>query len=121
MITQQDLQAAIAECLGERNPNASTCIKLAAFYTIQNELYGEKPKTEPEPVIRAAPEPYSGYSFAPPEAAEKIIDYHSGTDFGRIIEGRKAADVWPLIDELVETVRIVNPRLYAGFMRKLEN
>ena len=39
MITEQDLQEAIAECQGERHPNANTCMKLAAFYTIKNELY----------------------------------------------------------------------------------
>lgn len=117
MITQQDLQAAIAECIGERNPNANTCIKLAAYYTIQNELYGNSDKLEnQQPQIEQA------YSYAPPpDEVETTIDYESDTEFGRTVTGRKAADVWPLIDELVETVRIVNPRLYAGFMRKLEN
>ena len=41
MITEKDLQEAIAECIGQRNPNANTAIKLAAFYTIKRELYGE--------------------------------------------------------------------------------
>lgn len=120
MITHQDLQAAIAECLGERNPNANTCIKLAAYYTIQNELYGQKPTADPEPATRTAPESFGGYSFAAPSKAETTIEYHSDTELGRRIEGRKAADVWPLIDELVETVRVVNPRLYAAFFRKLD-
>ena len=44
MITEKDLQEAIAECQGERNPNANTCIKLAAFYTIRNELFGNSDK-----------------------------------------------------------------------------
>ncbi len=43
MITEKDLQEAIAECKGTRNPNASTCIKLAAYYTILDNLY---PKEE---------------------------------------------------------------------------
>ena len=34
MITEQDLLEAIAECQGQRNPNANTCIKLAAYYII---------------------------------------------------------------------------------------
>jgi hypothetical protein len=42
MITEKDLKEAIAECEGERNPNANTCIKLAAFYTILDNMYGEK-------------------------------------------------------------------------------
>ena len=43
MITLDDLEAAIAECEGERNPNANTCIKLAAYYTILNEKQGKPP------------------------------------------------------------------------------
>jgi hypothetical protein len=113
VITQQDLQAAIAECIGERNPNANTCIKLAAYYTIQREMYGEETVSKMETPT---------YSFAPPpEQVETTIDYESNTEFGRAIAGRREAEVWPLIDELVETISVVNPRLYAGFMRKLEN
>ena len=47
MITEQDLREAIAECQGQRNPNANTCIKLAAFLTIQRELYGKEQEDEP--------------------------------------------------------------------------
>ncbi len=39
MITEHDLQEAIAECQGKRNPDANTCIKLAAFYTIKEHLF----------------------------------------------------------------------------------
>ena len=46
MITEKDLQEAIAECQGQRNPNASTCIKLAAFLTIQKELFGKSEQFE---------------------------------------------------------------------------
>lgn len=113
MITKDDLQAAIAECIGERNPNANTCIKLAAYYTIQREMYGE-------PTVSKMETPTYSY-FAPPEQVETTIEYDSDTEFGQLVAGKKSVDVWPLIDELVETVRIVNPRLYAGFMRKLEN
>jgi len=110
VITEHDLQEAIAECQGERNPNANTCIKLAAYYTIKNELFG---KTEQLP----AP----SYSYAPaPESVETTIDYESGTEFGRLISGRDPADVWPLVDELVsEALAVVNPRLYDSFIRRL--
>ena len=112
MITEQDLQAAIAECQGERNPNANTCIKLAAFYTIREHLYPER-KEE----LRLLPEP-TGYSYAPaPE--DPVVEYSSNTDFGRTITGRNPEDVWPIIDELVTAVQVMNPRLYASFIEKL--
>ena len=109
MITEQDLQEAIAECQGERNPNANTCIKLAAFYTIRKELFGQ-----PE-------QPPPSYSYAPaPDPVETLIDYESDTEFGQLIHGRNPSEVWPLIDELVsEALAVVNPRLYDSFIRRL--
>ena len=108
MITERDLEQAIAECQGERNPNSSTCIKLAAFYTIRNEMFG---KSEPLP----------GYSHAaaPDGPADTHIEYNSGTDFSQAISGMDPADIWPIIDELVSALQVVQPRLYDAFMRKL--
>lgn len=40
MITDQALQEAIAECNGKKNPDANTCMKLAAYYTIRDHLGG---------------------------------------------------------------------------------
>lgn len=112
MITEQDLQEAIAECQGERHPNASTCIKLAAFYTIREHLYPDQLKAiEPAPV----------YSFAgPPEEPLPEISYGSETEFGQLITGRNPEDVWPVIDELVTAIQVMNPRLYASFIDKLQ-
>ena len=118
MITEQDLQAAIAECQGERNPNANTCIKLASFLTIREHMYPQKGEE-----LRLLPET-RGYSYArepeePPE--DPVIDYQSDTEFGRLVYGRKVQDILPVIDELVsEAVMATNPRLYYAFLRRLK-
>lgn len=106
MITEQDLQAAIAECQGTKNPNANTCIKLAAFLTIRDYMYGEKKE-----------EPIQTYSFS---ASPETVEYDSGTEFSDAIYGRNIEDVLPILDELMETIKVINPRLYAGVMRKLQ-
>lgn len=119
MITEQDLQAAIAECQGERNPNANTCIKLAAFYTIKNELYPDHSGDD----IKMVRQP-TGYSYAPPpeQVENPTIMYESDTEFGRLIYGRQAGDIWPAVDELVsEAVRTILPRLYDAFIRKIRS
>ena len=104
MITEKDLQEAIAECQGQRNPNANTAIKLAAFLTIQRELFG---KDEP------------AYSYAPPPAEEPQV-YESGTRFGEVIRDMPVSDVLRVMDELMTTLAAINPRLYNGVMRELE-
>lgn len=110
MITEDDLKQAIAECEGVRNPSASTCIKLAAFYTIREYMYGSQ-QVEP------------GYSFAsdPTESPQAdVIQYDSGTEFSQAIGGRPVDEVLEVLDDLMSTLRIVNPRLYASVMRKFE-
>ena len=42
MIKEEDLQEAIAECQGVRNPNANTCLKLASYYTILDHTKEEE-------------------------------------------------------------------------------
>ena len=109
MITEQDLQEAIAECQGVRNPNANTCIKLAAFLTIQKELYGEKDEKAEIPL----------YSYDP--APAEMIGYYGDTEFAKLIEGRRPDDIWPIIDELMTTVQVVQPRLYDAVLRKIRD
>lgn len=107
MITEKDLQEAIAECQGTRNPNANTCIMLAAFLTIQKEMFG-KQEEGPSPPM---------YSYAPAPVGE--VTYSSDTEFSQAIRGMNADEVLKTIDELMTTLQVVNPRLYAGVMRKI--
>lgn len=104
MITEQDLRAAIAECEGIRNPNASTCIKLAAFYTVLDQLYGTgMPKTQ-------------NYSF---ETKAEIIPY-SDSEFSKLTEKVGIEKVFPVMDEVMEMLYVTNKPLYESIMRKIE-
>lgn len=110
MITLNDLQEAIAECQGKRNPDASTCIKLAAFLTIKEHLY-------PEPEPEAERPTFPSYSYA---SDPDTITWDGESDFSRAINGKEQAEVWPIIDELMSTLQMLNKSLYNGVMRRLE-
>lgn len=101
MIRKQDLLDAIAECQGDRNPNANTCIKLAAYYTILNNI--EPPK--------------ESYSFAPAEQ----VRYDSGSEFCDAIRGLDVNVVLPVMDELMESIRVLIPKLYNVTIDKLKD
>jgi hypothetical protein len=101
LIKEKDLLEAIAECQGERNPNANTCIKLSAYYTILNQMRKE---------------PVEQYSFA---SEPEMVTLSGDTEFMKAIEGMPANDVIMIMDELMTTLSIVNPRLYRGVMNKL--
>ena len=103
MITEKDLDTAIAECQGKRNPNANTCIMLAAFYTIKREMFGED---KPD------------YSFAP-APVENVIDFDSDSEFAKAIDGKKQETVLPVLDELMSALNVIQPRLYNAVMVKL--
>lgn len=105
MIYEKDLDEAIAECQGKRNPDASTCIKLAAFYAIKRELYGRPAEYQPS------------YSYAP--APSSKIEINSESEFSKLIDGKSQQDIWPILDELMDTLKVLMPRLYDGVMRKL--
>ena len=133
MITLHDLEEAIAECQGERNPNANTCIKLAAYYTIRNEMYGgssEAPESTTQGAeVRQGINTRSGYSGDTSRSrqseqaetqSERYIEYNSGSEFSETIDGMDALEVWPIIDELMTVLQATNIRLYNGVMRKIE-
>lgn len=110
MITERDLQEAILECQGKRNPTSADCMKLAAFLTIQREMFGvsDNDPVELPPASYAAPEPTDKVSF------------DSGSEFSDAIRGMDINDVLDVIDELMSVLQTINPRLYNGVMRKLE-
>ena len=105
MITLQDLDKAIKECEGQRNPNAGTALKLAAFYTIKKELYPTDRPTEP------------GYSYA----AEPETEYESTTEFGDAVRGKKPAAVMQIMDELMTVLRSAQPRLHRRIIDEINN
>jgi len=108
MITKQDLEEAIAECQGQRNPNASTCLKLAAFYTIRKELFGEEKKAE---------QPMYSYASEPVETIQSYGD----SEFLEAVNGKNVDDVMPVMDELMDAMKVLQPRIYDSVMRKIGN
>ena len=81
--------------------------KLATLYTIKNQMIRTEQK-QPEPVqtysLAAAPEPTGRYG---------------DSEFLREIEGRDMEDVLQVMDDLMDTLQVANPRVYNGVMRKI--
>ena len=102
MITEKDLTDAIRECESEPiTPNKVS--KLADFYIIYEHLFGR-------PVDTA-------YSYAP--QAEKVIYTDGGNEFLQAVNGKDTEKVVAIIDELMEAVKILQPRMYDGVICRL--
>lgn len=114
MITRQDLEEAIAECQGQRDPNANTCIKLAAFYTIRDAMFGKDELT-----TNSRQHDYSR-SASPMESSETLERY-GDSEFLEVVEGKCPEDVMLVMDELMETMQVLQPRIYDSVLRKIMN
>ena len=104
MITEHDLREAIAECEGQRNPTANTCLKLAAYYIIKDKMF----PAEQEEVIMPK------YSYAMSTDVKK-----PQSEFMDMIDGLEPNDYLAVMDELMTTVKALIPKLYDGVMRRL--
>ena len=105
LIREKELLDAIAECQGERNPNANTCIKLASYYTILDHME--------DPARMLPDQPAYSYDSAPEDR------YESKSEFGQAVKDASPLDVLRVVDELMETLRIMQPKLYDAFIRKV--
>lgn len=105
MITERDLQEAIAACHGVQNPSASTCAKLASYYTILDHVQQtEKPDV-------------NMYSLS---STPDTIQYSGQSDFSKLIHGQPMERVWSVIDEAMTVIQATHPRLYNGIINKLK-
>lgn len=112
MITERDLQEAIAKCNGKVDPSPDDAILMAACMVIRDHWFSDLCEEESPQM--------DGYSTAAPaEQPEKTIHINSGTEFSQAISGLSQDDGWAIMDELMETLRALHPRLYNGVIRKI--
>ena len=78
---------------------------LAAFFTIRREMFGEEKEAE-------------HYSYAP-APIRNTIDLNSESEFARAVNGKEVEEVLPVMDELMDTIQILQPRLYSAVLMKL--
>lgn len=99
MFSEADLLKAIGE-LEKSSATYQDAEKLATFYVIYDHLY-KKPEIKFETV------------------REVTIDRYGGSEFMCVISGKRANDVWQIVSEIVETVRIIEPGLYKAVIDRI--
>lgn len=97
MIGKRELLSAIEEC--EKSPsNYSDCAKLATFYTLYDHLY---PNSSTEQVD------------------ETIVGNYGDSEFYQAVDGCDAKSAWAIMSELMETMKVMQPKVYNSVMYKL--
>lgn len=82
--------------------------KLADLYTIRDRMDRQERQVPYE----------ASYSAAPAEESSVVGDY-GDSDFLRAVSGVDQRDAWAVMDDLMDTLHTVNPRVYEGVMRKI--
>lgn len=110
MLDKQEIRKEIARLEYEESsyPNYA---KLADLYIISAEM--EKPDAKIEPRYERL---YSAASA--PEPVTQVGSY-GDSDFLTVIETKRPADVWGVMNELMDSLQVMQPRTYAAVMRKL--
>ncbi len=88
-------------------------------YSILADLYTVRANNVPkEQAIDTYAMPQA-VSYQAMEGPEVVGDY-GGSDFLQIARGRDAA-AWRVVDELMDTLKVVNRKVYDSVIRKLES
>lgn len=83
--------------------------KLADLYTIRAEMdkENEPQSAAPRAVVQSIPT-YSGAAYG-------------NSEFLRTVSDKEPRDAWRVMDELMESLSVMQPKTYAAVMRKLND
>ena len=115
MITLHDLEEAILECQGRRNPDAKLCQMLAAFYIIKDHMFPQNDGGES--FDRVANN--GGYSNDLQWGEFNDFGYQSDSEFANLASNTDKNALMQIMDELMSVLEATNPRLYRGVVKKL--
>ena len=106
MFTEAELIDAIDQIESGKH-SIQNCERLAAIYTVLDHLYGKE-----RPIMVD-----TGYSND--SKIETEIGQYGESKFLTMVAGKSAKEAWLLMDELVEALIVLNPRLMNNFFEKL--
>lgn len=106
MLDEREINAWIARLEAE-DSSWNVYERLAILYAIRGR--NDQRDISPSPVMYSA--------AAVP--ADKVAQY-GDTDFLRAVAGKSPDKLWPIMDELMDSLAITNRRIYDNVMRKID-
>lgn len=97
MLTERELLNAIEE-LERATPTYERCQKLVTFYTLYDFMYGDPKNNTRE---------------------KQVVGSYGESEFMNAISGKDSEEMWAIMDELMSTLAVLNPKLYRSVMLKL--
>lgn len=94
MLSIDEINKAILD-LEQHDTTYSVCEKLSWLYIVRDHLTGQQQK-QPVP-----------------------LDIFGDSEFLQAVKGKDGAAAWNVMDDLMDTLKAVNPKAYNGVMRKI--
>lgn len=110
MLERRELEERIAEIKNKRDQTEAEIVKLAAFIIARDDMDG----------VKTAGSYGDAAPALPAGKEESVIGNHGTSEFLQAIAGKDAEAVWKVIDETMDTLKLMEPRLYAGVIRKIQ-
>lgn len=95
MLSLDTINSDILELETQHDTTWSTCQRLAWLYVVRDHITGQ---TQKQPVP---------------------LEVSGDSDFLRAVDGRDSVKAWAIMDELMETIKILQPRVYDSVLRRL--
>lgn len=133
MIEAKYLDQAIAQNLGQDNPDAMTCLRLAAQLIDRILLFGMPDYISKSGAaalgvaLRAAPLPTAPIretqagAISLADAKDGTVNYPGRSEFARSIDGKKAADIWPIIEDVMSIMQVLHPDIYQESINAIKS
>lgn len=109
MYTREELVDAVNQLSASPNHSIQNCEKLAAVFTVLDHISPQSPPLPQE----------SGYSFE--SRGGDVIEKYGDSQFLNIIAGKDSREVFKIIDEMVEAISVLNPKLHRAFLSRLSS
>lgn len=109
MLNKLEIDEAIAELESQRNHSSGDCARLANLYSIRDHAF-----KQPEDNYTMA---YS--QAAAPIAEPVVLGTYGDSDFLVVVSGKMSDAAWKVMDDLMDTLQVANPRVYESVMRKM--
>lgn len=113
MLNELEIRKEIAR-LEYEEPSYLNYEKLATLYIIRTEM--NKARDTEQGI---APNIERRYSTSAESKQARAVGNYGDSDFLLAIADKAPGGVWPIIDELAESLRVMQPRTYAALMHKI--
>lgn len=115
MIDIKEIELEIADIEHAKDHSPSVCMYLSALYSIRDHMNGGTPYREPIAYSQAS---YSREIEHPAISAK--VEIAGNSEFLRSVTGKDTAAAWSIVDELMDNLKLVNPRVYDNVLMKIQ-